>query len=92
MVELVDAPDSKSGGSNILRVRVSLRPPKKNDLMLKREKFFIDLAKNKNNIQVVGSYNPYKVGCDKKEFYDDIHPKESCHLKIVKQTNFKNED
>ena len=27
MVELVDAPDSKSGGSNILRVRVSLRPP-----------------------------------------------------------------
>ena len=29
MVELVDAPDSKSGGSNTLRVRVSLRPPKK---------------------------------------------------------------
>ena len=27
MVELVDAPDSKSGGSNTLRVRVSLRPP-----------------------------------------------------------------
>ena len=27
MVELVDAPDSKSGDSNILRVRVSLRPP-----------------------------------------------------------------
>ena len=28
MVELVDASDSKSGGSNTLRVRVSLRPPK----------------------------------------------------------------
>ena len=26
MVELVDAPDPKSGGSNTLRVRVSLRP------------------------------------------------------------------
>ena len=28
MVELVDAPDSKSGSSNTMRVRVSLRPPK----------------------------------------------------------------
>ena len=27
MVELVDALDSKSNGSNTLRVRVSLRPP-----------------------------------------------------------------
>ena len=27
MVELVDALDSKSNGSNVLRVRVSLRPP-----------------------------------------------------------------
>ena len=27
MVELVDASDSKSDGSNALRVRVSLRPP-----------------------------------------------------------------
>tara|TARA_Y100000992_G_scaffold289756_1_gene244605 strand:- start:285 stop:473 length:189 start_codon:yes stop_codon:yes gene_type:complete len=31
MVELVDAPDSKSGDSNILRVRVSLRPPSYGD-------------------------------------------------------------
>ncbi len=29
MVELVDALDSKSNSSNTLRVRVSLRPPKK---------------------------------------------------------------
>ena len=65
---------------------------KKNNLMLERENFFIDLAKNKNNIQVIGSYNPRKVGCNEKEFYDDIHPKESCHLKIIKQKNFKDEN
>ena len=29
MAELVDALDSKSNGSNAVRVRVSLRPPKK---------------------------------------------------------------
>ena len=51
MVELVDAPDSKSGGSNTLRVRVSLRPPimeidKLNSLV---ELFFIKLEKIDKN-------------------------------------------
>ncbi len=40
MVELVDAPDSKSGGSNTLRVRVSLRPPRKLKLMKYKEFLF----------------------------------------------------
>ncbi len=31
MAELVDALDSKSNGSNAVRVRVSLCPPKKNE-------------------------------------------------------------
>ena len=34
MAELVDALDSKSNGSNAVRVRVSLCPPKKNKMNL----------------------------------------------------------
>ena len=32
MAELVDALDSKSNSSNVVRVRVSLRPPKQNEI------------------------------------------------------------
>ena len=52
MVELVDASDSKSGGSNTLRVRVSLRPPimeidKLNSLVELFFKKFETIDKNK---------------------------------------------
>ena len=50
MVELVDAPDSKSNGSNTVRDRVSLRPPKKKNL--KEFNSLVDLQKG-------NKYYPY---------------------------------
>ena len=53
MVELVDAPDSKSGGSNALRVRVSLRPPV-DDKFMKLKKYtgknYSNFKESKSNI------------------------------------------
>ena len=35
------------------------------------------------NVEIVGSYNPLKVGCNEYEFYDGMHPKDSCMDKVV---------
>ena len=37
------------------------------------------------NVPIIGSYNPALVGCDITEFYDGMHPKESCMKKVVDQ-------
>ncbi|RME58018.1 DUF1574 domain-containing protein [Candidatus Parcubacteria bacterium] len=36
------------------------------------------------NIPIIGSYDPALVGCDATEFYDGMHPKESCMKKVLK--------
>ncbi len=35
-----------------------------------------------NNIPVLGSYNPEKIGCNEDEFYDFMHATASCLSKI----------
>jgi len=40
------------------------------------------------NIPIVGSYDGALVGCDATEFYDGMHPKESCMKKaLIQNTN-----
>jgi hypothetical protein len=34
------------------------------------------------NVKVLGSYNPYKIGCNTDEFHDHMHAKDSCLAKI----------
>lgn len=34
------------------------------------------------NVDILGSYNPYKIGCDADEFYDFMHAKDKCLSKI----------
>jgi len=41
------------------------------------EKKVHEIAK-KLNVQVLGSYNPGKVGCVSDQFYDAMHPKDEC--------------
>ena len=33
-------------------------------------------------IQVIGSFNPKKIGCTEEEFYDEMHPKDLCLSKL----------
>lgn len=53
------------------------------------ELLFRNLAKQKN-IDVLGSYNPSVTGCSASEFYDGIHPKESCINKIFHEEDIAN--
>ncbi len=48
---------------------------------------FRNLARQ-TNIDILGSYNPSVVGCSVREFYDGIHPKESCINKIFREDEF----
>ena len=38
-------------------------------------------------ITIVGSYDPSKLGCEDKDFYDGLHPKSSCMKKIFLSIN-----
>ena len=54
----------------------------KNMVYLQIEQMYKDIA-TRTGVQIVGSYNPAQVGCNKFEFYDGMHPKESCMKKLL---------
>ncbi len=58
----------------------------KKPIYLQIEKKYRELAKS-YNIKVIGSYDSFVAGCNKNEFYDLTHPKESCMKKIIKKIN-----
>jgi hypothetical protein len=51
---------------------------------LKVENEFRNVAENMN-IPIIGSYDGALTGCDVTEFYDGMHPKESCMKKVLSQ-------
>tara|TARA_B100001057_G_C22839271_1_gene946429 strand:+ start:277 stop:2301 length:2025 start_codon:yes stop_codon:yes gene_type:complete len=55
-------------------------------VLIEIESQYNKIAK-KNNIEIVGSYNPHIVGCKKNEFYDGAHPRSECISKIFKFEN-----
>lgn len=44
----------------------------------------IKLLAQELGVRVLGSYDPQILGCDKNEFFDQMHPKVSCLLRINK--------
>tara|TARA_B100001121_G_scaffold278771_1_gene269566 strand:- start:461 stop:2500 length:2040 start_codon:yes stop_codon:yes gene_type:complete len=59
---------------------------KKIPYYLKMEKKFEKLSEDLN-IKIIGSYNSLKIKCEEKEFFDHMHPKESCMIKIINEIN-----
>lgn len=55
-------------------------------IFLEIEKIYRSLAE-KNHVRIVGSYDSDLIGCSEEEFYDGMHPKESCMRKVL---GFKN--
>ena len=51
------------------------------EAMIIVEKKINEFAKN-NNINVIGSYNPSNLNCNKHEFYDAIHASNKCLKKL----------
>lgn len=48
---------------------------------LEIESIFKDIALT-NGVQLIGSYDPTKVGCSSEDFYDGMHPKDKCMEKV----------
>ncbi|MGG5872025.1 acyltransferase family protein [Pseudomonas peli] len=51
---------------------------------LEIESIFREIA-GSNGIQVIGSYDPVKVGCSYEDFYDGMHPKDECMAKVFSE-------
>ena len=51
------------------------------------EHYLRTMAKN-NNLTVKGSYDPSRSDCVEEEFYDGMHPKESCVNRIFQENYY----
>ena len=51
-------------------------------VILNIEDRFRNLAR-KYGVELVGSYDPRRVGCSKSEFYDGMHPTSACMAKVL---------
>ena len=63
------------------------------ELTIQKKPFYLDLEKNfkklskETNVEIIGSYNPLSIPCDENDFYDSMHPKETCMIKVTNQIN-----
>ncbi len=55
---------------------------KQQRVYLDAESGFRDLAE-RTSVQIIGSYDPRRVGCEAYDFYDGMHPKPACMGRMV---------
>jgi hypothetical protein len=61
------------------------------DLMRLQDRKFLEIESIFNDIaltygvQLIGSYDPTKVGCSSEDFYDGMHPKDNCMEKVFSE-------
>ena len=69
--------------------------PKVYSIMKSQKPIFLDIEKKfrdfayKNNIEIIGSYDPSIYACQSEEFYDGEHPKPSCMKKIFNNLQYR---
>lgn len=76
---------------NGVSVHLVLAPyhPKLYQMMLTQKPVFIEIEQwyrdfaYKNKVRIIGSYDGHAVGCKEDEFYDGMHPAESCMEKLL---------
>lgn len=61
---------------------VYARMEKERRVFLEIEESFVAMGK-RLGVKVAGSYNPAAVGCEATDFYDGMHPKDSCMAKVL---------
>jgi peptidoglycan/LPS O-acetylase OafA/YrhL len=82
-----------SASSKHHKVVLVLAPyhPKLFEFMKNHRREFLDIEKQfrdlsyRLGVHIVGSYDPSRVGCKSEEFYDGMHPKDSCMKKVLSQ-------
>ncbi len=63
------------------------------ELTIHKKPFYLDLEKKfkklsmETNIEIIGSYNPLSIPCSENDFYDQMHPKDPCMIKVTNQIN-----
>ncbi|MDB3902855.1 acyltransferase, partial [Amylibacter sp.] len=80
---------------NSVNVTLVLSPyhPQLYQLMKAERPIFVELEtwfrdfSDENEIQIIGSYDGERVGCSGDEFYDGMHPKSSCMIKLLANNN-----
>ena len=53
-------------------------------IYLEIESNFRDFSKL-HGVKIIGSYNPFRVECTSKDFYDGMHPNDLCMEKVLNE-------